>query len=122
MLYDGECPLCSREAAWLMRKDTSGRLAFEDISKPDFDPGKYGLSRAEVNREIHGVLADGTVIRRVEVFRRIYAAIGLGWLLAPTKLPGIKQLADLGYLFFAKNRIRIGKIVGRVCGDGKCKV
>lgn len=48
MLYDGECPLCSREAAWLKKRDKNGALAFEDISAPGFDPAKYGLTREEV--------------------------------------------------------------------------
>jgi len=33
---------------------------------------------------IHGVFPDGRMVRKVEVFRQAYRAVGLGWLLAPT--------------------------------------
>ena len=56
---------------------------------------------------IHGVLADGTVIEGMEVFRRAYGAVGLGWLLAPTAWPGLRALADAGYRWFARNRLRL---------------
>jgi predicted DCC family thiol-disulfide oxidoreductase YuxK len=70
VLYDGDCPLCSREIRF------------------------------------HGVLPAGTVIESVEVFRRAYAAVGLGWLMAPTRWPGLRRLADLAYRIFARNRLR----------------
>ena len=55
---------------------------------------------------IHGVLPDGTVIEGVEVFRRAYAAVGLGWLIAPTRWPGCRRLTDLAHRIFARNRLR----------------
>jgi predicted DCC family thiol-disulfide oxidoreductase YuxK len=67
---------------------------------------------------IHGRLPDGTLVEGVEVFRRLYAAVGLGILVAATRLPGIAQLLDLGYRWFAKNRLRL---TGR-CADGACEL
>lgn len=54
----------------------------------------------------------------VEVFRRLYAAVGFGPLAALTRLPGVAQLLDLGYRWFAKNRLRL---TGR-CADGACEL
>ena len=34
MLYDGKCPLCSREVALLRRLNARGLIAFEDILLP----------------------------------------------------------------------------------------
>ena len=65
---------------------------------------------------IHGRLPDGTLVKGVEVFRHLYTAVGFGVLVAPTRLPGIAQLLDLGYRLFAKNRLRL---TGR-CADGAC--
>ena len=87
MLYDGECPLCQREAAFLRRRDRHGWLAFEDITAPGFDPAVYGLTREELMGVIHGVYPDGRVGRKLAVFREAYRAIGLGWLLSPTGWP-----------------------------------
>ena len=107
LLYDGECPLCAREVRMLQRLDRRGRLRFEDIAAPDFDPARYGATRESLMARIHGVLPDGTVVEGLEVFRRAYAAVGLGWLLAPTRWPGLRRVADAAYRWFARNRLRL---------------
>ncbi len=107
VLYDGDCPLCSREIRFLERRDRGrGRIQFEDIANPSFDPGVWGLDDQRVMARIHGVLPNGAVIEGVEVFRHAYAAVGLGWLVAPTRWPGLRRLADLAYRIFARNRLR----------------
>lgn len=40
------------------------------------------------------------------MFRQAYSAIGLGWLLAPTRWPDLDRLSDHAYLVFARNRLR----------------
>jgi len=122
VLYDGDCPLCSREIRFLERRDRGrGRVQFADIAEPSFDPGAYGLDARTVMARIHGVLPDGTVIEGIEVFQRAYAAVGLGWLIAPTRWPGFRRLAELTYRIFARNRLRW---TGRVsdCEAGRCQV
>ena len=107
VLHDGDCPLCAREVALLRRLDRGrGRIGFDDISAPDFDPGRHGQTLAALMARIHGVLPDGTLIEGVEVFRRAYAAVGLGWLLAWTRWPLLRPLADAAYRIFARNRLR----------------
>jgi len=45
ILYDGDCPLCSREIRFLERRDRGrGRVQFEDIAALSFDPGAYGTA------------------------------------------------------------------------------
>lgn len=119
VFYDGECPLCMREMKFLMRMNKRGGIAFEDTTSPDFDPKKYGIS-TDPNRIIHGVLNDGTIVTGVEVFRRAYREVGLGWLLAPTAWPVLKPIFDAAYLVFAKNRMRIGRLLGRKCDTDAC--
>jgi predicted DCC family thiol-disulfide oxidoreductase YuxK len=107
VLYDGDCPLCSREIRFLERRDRRrGRIQFEDIAAPSFDPSRFGLDARDLMARIHGVLPNGTVVQGVEVFRQAYTAVGLGWVMAPTRWPGINRLADLAYRIFAKNRLR----------------
>jgi predicted DCC family thiol-disulfide oxidoreductase YuxK len=122
ILYDGECPLCSREVRFLERPDRNrGRIQLEDISRADFDPAAYGLDARQMMARIHGVLPDGSVVEGLGVFRRAYAAVGLGWLLAPTRWPGLWRLADWAYRVFARNRLRW---TGRenVCEHGRCQI
>jgi predicted DCC family thiol-disulfide oxidoreductase YuxK len=118
LLYDGDCPLCRREVEFLRRRNRAGRLSLEDIAAPGFDPARYGLDAASVMARIHGVLPDGRVVEGMEVFRRAYAAVGLGWLLAPSRWPLVSRLFDRAYAIFARNRLRW---TGR-CADGACAV
>jgi predicted DCC family thiol-disulfide oxidoreductase YuxK len=120
ILYDGDCPLCSREIQLLRWLDRGRRqIGFVDIAAPDFDAGVYGLDAGAAMDRIHGVLPGGTIIEGVEVFRRAYAAVGLGWLLAPTAWPGLRRMADSAYASFARNRLRwTGRSGG--CTGGRC--
>jgi predicted DCC family thiol-disulfide oxidoreductase YuxK len=122
ILYDGECPLCRREAHWLQSRDLHGRLTFEDICSPGFDPVIYHVTREELMGVIHGVFPDGRIVRKLAVFREAYRAIGLGWLLAPTGWPVLRWISDRGYEWFARHRIAIGRIFGRKCDSGHCDV
>ncbi|MFO0613354.1 MAG: DUF393 domain-containing protein [Polyangiaceae bacterium] len=118
VFFDGECPLCMREIRMLRRLDRDGRIGFVDISDRAFDPASVGLSFQDLMDRIHGRLPDGTLIEGVEVFRRLYAAVGFRRLVAVTRLPGIRHLLDAAYFVFAKNRLRL---TGR-CVDGACEI
>jgi predicted DCC family thiol-disulfide oxidoreductase YuxK len=50
-----------------------------------------------------------------------YAAVGLGWLVAPTRWPCLPRLADRAYQIFARNRLRW---TGResACEAGRCEI
>ncbi len=116
VFHDGDCPLCNVEISMLKRLDWRNRIVFTDIAADDFDPADVGLSMGELMDRIHGRVADGSAIEGVEVFRQLYAAIGLGPLVALTRLPGISHLLDWGYRRFAKNRLKwTGRCVDDVC-------
>jgi predicted DCC family thiol-disulfide oxidoreductase YuxK len=114
--YDGACPICSREVRLLQRLDRRGLLRFTDLAAPGFDAAAVGVPLADLMDRIHARLPDGTLVQGVEVFRRLYAAVGYGWLVAPTRLPGVSHLLDLAYRVFARNRLRL---TGR-CDDAGC--
>ncbi|MHC4141140.1 MAG: thiol-disulfide oxidoreductase DCC family protein [Planctomycetota bacterium] len=122
VLIDGACPLCRGEAALLRRLDRErGRLVLEDIAGPGFEPGGVGVSLDELMGTIHGVLPDGTIVTGMEVFRRAYGAVGLGWLLAPTAWPGLRPLFDRAYRWFARNRLRLTGRRDGACDGDRCR-
>lgn len=118
VFFDGECPLCKKEIDFVRRLDTRGGLLFTDIASKDFDPASVGKTYEELMARIHGRTPEGALVEGVEVFRRMYAAAGLGPLVALTRLPGVSQLLDLGYHWFADNRLRL---TGR-CEGGTCAI
>ena len=116
--YDGDCPLCVREIALLRRWDRRGRIRFTDLADPAFDPASVGRTFDEMMDRMHGRLPSGELVEGVEVFRRLYAAVGFRRLVAVSRWPLISPLLDLFYRFFAKHRLRL---TGR-CRDGVCRV
>ncbi len=106
VFYDSECPLCDREIAFLRRLDRQQRVRFTDLTQIDFSAEGNEKSYDELMAEIHGRLPDGTWITGVEVFRRLYSAVGLKWLVLPTRWPVVSHLVEWGYRVFASNRLR----------------
>ena len=114
--YDGACPLCMREITLLQGMDRRGRIRFTDITDASFDPAPLGLTMDQLMKRIRGRLPSGELIDGVEVFRRLYTAVGLGPIVALTRLPGVSGMLDLGYEWFAKNRLRLtGRCEGETC-------
>jgi len=130
LLYDGECPLCLREVNFLQRRDNGrGRVAFVDIADDDYNPAE----NADIDFEtamgrIHAILPDGTIIQNVEVFRRVYEVLDMGWVYAVTKLPVLGWLADKLYDLWADQRLRmtgrpsLESIVATRCEGDRCRV
>ena len=114
--FDGGCPLCLREINMLRRWDRRRRIRFTDIQAPEFQIASVGKSFDELMARIHGRLPDGSLIEGVEVFRRLYSAVGFRWIVAMTRWPGISHVMNLGYGIFARNRLRL---TGR-CSNGTC--
>ncbi|MCA9505302.1 MAG: DUF393 domain-containing protein [Spirochaetaceae bacterium] len=107
VLYDADCPLCSREVALLRRLDRGrGRIDFEDIAAPDFDPARYALDQASVEARLHGVLPDGRIVDGVDVLVRAWSAVGFRLVAVIARLPGVRWLLDRAYDVFARNRLR----------------
>lgn len=107
LLYDGECPLCLREVNFLKKRDADrGLVAFVDIADPAYTPEAHGGVDFETAMgRIHAVLPDGTVIKNVEVFRRVYEILGMGWVYAATRWPVVSPLVDALYSFWADRRL-----------------
>jgi len=116
VFYDGECPLCVREIDMLRRRDRRRRIRFTDIAADGFDAGSIGVSPEALMARLHGRLPDGTILDGVEVFRRLYAAVGFERAARLSRLPGVAPILDAAYGAFAKRRLWL---TGR-CADGTC--
>lgn len=107
LLYDGECPLCMREVNFLKKRDAGrGLVAFVDIADENYNPQEHGgIDYETAMGRIHAVLADGTIVKNVEVFRLVYEILGMGWIYAATKLPIIGLIVDTLYGIWADLRL-----------------
>eukprot|EP00210_Caulerpa_lentillifera_P001385 g1332.t1 len=109
LLYDGECPLCLREVNMLMNRDKNqNKISFVNIASEEYNPVEnQGITYGQAMGRIHGILPNGQVIVGVEVFRRCYEAIGLGWIYALTKMKPLERVANMVYDIWARYRLPI---------------
>lgn len=117
IFYDGGCPLCVKEMRQLKAKDKQHKLQFENIWANDFAERFPHVDIAEANRILHGQKASGDMIYGLDVTHAAWSAVGRGWMTAALRWPVIKWLADKGYLFFARNRNGISKLI---TGNARC--
>lgn len=116
LFYDGECPLCSREVAWIRRLDRSNRIVLTDIAASGFDAAELGVPHADLMAIIHARLPSGELISGVEVFNRTYEALGLTRLARIARWRVVAPLLDRAYELFAKNRLRLtGRCDAETC-------
>lgn len=107
VFYDGGCRVCSREMDQYRRHDRRKQLQMIDIDAPDFDPAVYGRDREAFMARLHVQDASGRFHVGIDAFVQIWSVLpqpGLHLLAALVPLPGIRQLAMLGYALFARNR------------------
>ena len=84
VFYDGACPLCRREIAFLRARDQAGRMSFEDISDGDGDVVADRLSCADARARMHIQMPDGEIRSGARAFLAMWSAG-----------PGLKPLATL---------------------------
>jgi predicted DCC family thiol-disulfide oxidoreductase YuxK len=122
MLFDGQCPLCSRAVAMLKRRNNRGLITFEDITQPGFDPAIYGLTMPQVVGSMHAVKPDGSIVHGVDVFAEVYDAVGWTLLSRLIRWRVTRPVAKLGYRIFAAVRPRLSRFDPRACEKGSCKI
>ncbi len=117
IFYDGGCPLCAAEMRHLNSLDIAGKIAYENIYAADFGARFPHIDQQEADRILHGQLANGELIFGLDVTYQAWALVGKRRWVAMLRWPVIKQVADISYLFFAKHRHRISRLL---TGQERC--
>jgi predicted DCC family thiol-disulfide oxidoreductase YuxK len=112
VFYDGDCPMCSRGFCLLKQIDGADRLRFVDINAPGFDAAAWPASHAEMGAALHARLPDGSWVKGMPAIRRVYAAAGVGWLMAYTAWPPATRFFDRAYAWVARHRLQISALLG----------
>lgn len=99
----------------LKRRDAERQNAilFVDVADPNYDPAQHnGIDYETAMRTIHGVVRDDedenseqTVLTGVDVFRRAYDLVGLGFVYAFLDVPVLKSAATVLYDAWARIRL-----------------
>ncbi|XP_782473.3 uncharacterized protein At5g50100, chloroplastic [Strongylocentrotus purpuratus] len=121
VLYDGECPLCIQEIK-LVRylNNNKDAIHFVDISQPGYNQMEHNnIPFDEAMGIMHVVGPDNTVHKKINAVDAMYRAVGWGWATGFMKWPIFAGLFDRGYMWFARNRLRL---TGQQCREGNCKI
>jgi len=109
--YDGACPLCRAEIAWMRRLDRARRIAWVDVASPT---AACPIDRAALLRRFHA-RADGQLYSGAAAFAAMWRAIPL---LRPLGLAArhraVLALLERLYLGFLRGRPSLQRLVARV--------
>ena len=119
IFYDGGCPLCVSEMRHLCRLDSAQNIALEDIHAEGFAQRFRYIDLVRADQILHGQLANGEMIYALDVPYEAWALVGKRHWVAVLRWPVVKQVSHWVYLFFAKHRSRISKLL---TGSERCEV
>jgi predicted DCC family thiol-disulfide oxidoreductase YuxK len=117
ILYNGACPICSREVGLYARQAarSGADIVFDDLNRVDLTP--WGVTPDQARRRLHAL--DGTTrLDGVAAFRALWARLP-GWrvLARAVGLPGVRQVTEMVY-----DRIAAPWLYRRSCRAQTCRV
>ena len=108
--YDGSCPLCSTEIAFLRTFKRASAVRFVNLADPAFAPPP-DASATRLLSEMHVRAPDGALHSRVAAFRALYTALGHGYALRWTASPLVEPLVDRAYAAFLRARPLLARLL-----------
>ncbi len=113
--FDGACPLCRREIAWMRRLDRRNAIAFVDVSRAAAPDGaNCPVDRSALLARFHA-LEDGWVVSGAAAFTAMWRAVPL---LRPLGLAARNGLVLAGlerlYGLFLRVRPRLQRAAWRL--------
>jgi predicted DCC family thiol-disulfide oxidoreductase YuxK len=115
VLYDGGCPMCSREIDHYRRVAADRPIDWVDVTRPDADLSRFGVNRREALEVFHVVDSAGTMHTGARAFIALWAELpGYRWLARACRTLRAAPLLDAAYRRFAAWHF------ARRCRDGAC--
>jgi predicted DCC family thiol-disulfide oxidoreductase YuxK len=112
VLYDGACPLCSREIAWYRRHQASEPVDWLDVSRCEAAALPAGIPRAAALARFHVVDGHGRPASGAAAFARLWASYpGLRRIAWLARRPGIAHALELGYRAFLPLRPVLARLI-----------
>lgn len=122
VLYDGACPLCTREIGWYQRRQTTETIAWVDLTRCDDASLPNGVTRAEALARFHFIEASGQAQTGAAAFTRLWACYpGLRGLARLADLPGIRKWLEWGYRGSLRLRPGIARLLPPVVPESAGK-
>ena len=116
LIYDNECPLCTRAAGWVAAHGTRDALDTLPCKSPARAERFPNISEQACMEAMQLVLPDGRVYSGDQALPLLLNLIrGWRWLAALFRIPGVSLLSPVVYRWIARHRQALSVIVGRGC-------
>lgn len=117
LLYDGHCAFCVRWVQRIRHLDRHHRIQYVASQRRSELAGLPALPGEALDRAMHLILPDGTVLKGGEAVPEIVRLLpAVAFLRLPLSLPVVQRLVNHGYDWVAERRHRFG------CASGACGV
>ncbi|BBW93558.1 thiol-disulfide oxidoreductase [Pseudoalteromonas sp. PS1M3] len=124
IFYDGNCPLCSTEMQQLKQADKHSLITLEDLNAADFSERYRHINKNQALTYLQAQLKNGEIIYGLDVTYQAWKTVEKHRWLKLFRLPVIRIFADWGYIFFAKHRHSISRLLmpNTQCNNGQCAI
>lgn len=117
VLYDGGCPMCSREILHYKNVGKNLPIQWLDVTSPEVNITEFGLTRKEALELFHVVDTSGQMHTGAEAFINLWSELpGYRWLSRLATSLKLKPVLNSLYRRFAKWHF------SRRCPSGECAI
>ena len=121
MLYDGGCPLCSKEVAHYQRIDRDRKVNWIDIDDDTTMLDILGVDKTTAMKHLHVIDTNGAVVRGAFAFAVVWAQLPRYRHLARlVALPGVLPTLNRLYNLFAERRFKSRMRCINNCDNDRC--
>lgn len=111
IFYDSHCPLCMTEMKLLKNNNKDKRLKLIDLHDDNFNKRFPHINKSKAMNILHGELNNGKLLFGLDVTCTAWALLGKHKWLMILRWPIIRFFADKTYLFFARYRSQISRLL-----------
>lgn len=122
LIYDGDCPLCRRAAAWVVAHTDPREAAVLPCQHPDRARRFPQVSEADCLAAVQLAAPDGAVYAGADALAMtLRLTRSYWWVGRLLQLPGVRRAARPVYRVVSRNRLRLPRCVGDWSGlAGAC--
>lgn len=122
-LFDGQCGVCTRSAAWVAARDVRGRVERLDLREPVAAARFIAFQPEKVREALHVVDSTGQIWVGVDALGRLLGELP-GWRRAGRWMvaPALRGVTGAAYAWFASRRLSFNRffpLAEKGC-DGTC--
>ncbi|CAM4193375.1 thiol-disulfide oxidoreductase DCC family protein [Pseudoalteromonas byunsanensis] len=122
IFYDGQCPICVAEMKKLLTFDQHRKIVIVDVHEQNFAAQYPHIDKRKALTILHAEDENGQIFLGLDATYQIWKLVGKYRWLKVLRLYPIRWLADGCYWLFARNRMRLSRmLLPSRCNNDRCK-